>query len=363
MSEDHKTYEMLWDCQFCGTTKNLGKTHRFCPNCGAPQEPDSRYYPSDEEKVAVEDHQFVGKDVTCPACGALNSGDAHNCGNCGSPLEQGAAASTLDAQKRSEREAFESSGSRDVQRERYAARMEAAGVELKQRHGEEPEEKKGRNPIVLIGALVGILAVCGGLAFAFTRTSEATVIVTGHSWEREIEIEAYQQVRDEDWRDAVPSDAYSLRCSERERGTERVDTGRETCETVRIDQGDGTFREEQECEPVFESRPVMDDYCTYNIDRWEIERVVTTDGDSLSDNPVWGDADINTCSRDRVGCEREGDHSENYTVSFRSTENNDTFRCNVSQSEWENIAIDSVWTGESRVVAGGLVCDSLERTN
>ncbi|MDQ7024021.1 MAG: zinc ribbon domain-containing protein, partial [Anaerolineae bacterium] len=84
MSEG-KTYEMLWDCQFCGTKRNLGLTHRFCPNCGAPQNPDARYYPSDEDKIEVRDHEYVGVDVTCPACGELNSAAAEFCGQCGSP--------------------------------------------------------------------------------------------------------------------------------------------------------------------------------------------------------------------------------------------------------------------------------------
>jgi len=53
---------MLWDCEFCGTKKLLGKTHRFCPNCGAQQDPKARYFPSDEEKVAVKDHVYVGVD-------------------------------------------------------------------------------------------------------------------------------------------------------------------------------------------------------------------------------------------------------------------------------------------------------------
>ena len=110
---DGKVYEMLWDCEYCGTKGNLGLTHRFCPNCGAPQNPDSRYYPSDEEKVEVHDHRYVGVDVTCPACNELNSAAAEFCGQCGSPLTEGAKARTLEAQVRHEGERFESSGSRD----------------------------------------------------------------------------------------------------------------------------------------------------------------------------------------------------------------------------------------------------------
>jgi hypothetical protein len=51
-------YEMIWDCKFCGQKKLLGLTHRFCAGCGAPQDPASRYFPPDSEKVAVHDHEF-----------------------------------------------------------------------------------------------------------------------------------------------------------------------------------------------------------------------------------------------------------------------------------------------------------------
>ncbi len=115
---DSNVYEMLWDCQFCGAKGNLGLSHRFCPNCGAPQNPDSRYYPSDEEKVAVHDHVFVGVDVTCPACNELNSAAAEFCGQCGSPLTEGARAKTLSSETASAGQAFQSSGSRDVVKER-----------------------------------------------------------------------------------------------------------------------------------------------------------------------------------------------------------------------------------------------------
>jgi hypothetical protein len=41
-----KTYEMLWDCGYCATRALLGKSHRFCPSCGAPQDPIERYQAS-----------------------------------------------------------------------------------------------------------------------------------------------------------------------------------------------------------------------------------------------------------------------------------------------------------------------------
>ena len=55
-----RTYEMLWNCQFCGTKKLLAKTHKHCPNCGGAQDPRWRFFPSDAEKVAVEVTSTLG---------------------------------------------------------------------------------------------------------------------------------------------------------------------------------------------------------------------------------------------------------------------------------------------------------------
>ena len=46
MSE--KVYE-LWACRYCGSRKLLGKSHRHCPSCGAPQQNAPRYFPADAE--------------------------------------------------------------------------------------------------------------------------------------------------------------------------------------------------------------------------------------------------------------------------------------------------------------------------
>ncbi len=84
-STDRRTYQMLWDCPSCGTCKLLGLTHRFCPNCGAPQDPTLRYFPPQDEAIAVEDHPLVGPDWRCSGCDAPNHARATFCGACGAP--------------------------------------------------------------------------------------------------------------------------------------------------------------------------------------------------------------------------------------------------------------------------------------
>src|SRR5687768_8288081 len=112
---DGNVYEMLWDCKFCGTKKLLGKTHRFCPNCGGQQDPSCRYFPADAEKVAVQDHVYVGADKICPACQSVSAASAEFCGNCGSPLDKAASAQTLGERKAGEGKTFEADNLKERQ--------------------------------------------------------------------------------------------------------------------------------------------------------------------------------------------------------------------------------------------------------
>ena len=85
MEEIH--YEMLWDCQYCGMEKLLGVSQRFCPGCGSVQNPDSRYFPEDKDKVAVADHKYIGADKHCSACDTPNAAMAKHCINCGNNMD------------------------------------------------------------------------------------------------------------------------------------------------------------------------------------------------------------------------------------------------------------------------------------
>src|SRR6185369_3264457 len=112
-----KTYQMLWDCTYCNQKKLLGLSHRFCANCGAPQNAALRYYPSDAEKVAVEDHHYAGADMGCPACQHYNSRLANNCVNCGGPLAGGKEAAMRQAQVAAAGVAFQGETALDARRE------------------------------------------------------------------------------------------------------------------------------------------------------------------------------------------------------------------------------------------------------
>jgi len=353
---DNKVYEMLWDCQFCGAKRNLGLTHRFCANCGAPQNPDSRYYPSDEEKIAVHDHKFVGVDVTCPSCNELNSAAAEFCGQCASPLTEGARAKAIDPEWRSAQEAFASGGSRDLVKEAFDSKMQSIGVQ------DSPKKKRGGGSNIKVFAIIGLVLLLAAAAFAaFNAKKDVSVIVTDHEWERTISIDEYDSFSTRSWRDSPPAgDSVSMgSCSREQRSTRRVADG-QTCRTVRQDNGDGTFSQRQECTTDYREEPVYDDMCTWNGFHWEHDRNETTSGD-LSDPPRWADIDLNCEDQRRIGCERESRRNEQYTVFYADTDSDADYRCDYPQNEWESISVESLWSGQARALAGSLLCETLQR--
>jgi hypothetical protein len=353
---DGKTYQMLWDCQFCGTNGNLGLTHRFCPSCGAPQNPDSRYYPSDEDKIEVENHQFVGVDVTCPACGELNGAASEFCGQCGSPLTEGVKARTLEAQSMGVGNSFASSGSRDVIKEKFDAEMQRVGI----LPSSEKPKRGGFSPMVM-GILAIVVVLIGAAIYLFTAKVESTLVVTGHEWERSIDIQEYQNFTDRSWRDSRPAgDNVSMRsgsCRQEQRSTRRVADGQE-CRTVRSDQGDGTFRERQECETRYREEPVYDDMCTWEGQRWTNVQAASA-STALGAAPFWPEANLNCENQSRVGCQRESGRNEDYRVLYRDDEGKE-YRCEFTEQEWDAIELESVWTAQVGRFVTNLDCDSLQ---
>ena len=165
-----KTYEMFWDCAFCGTTRLLGKTHRFCANCGAPQDPAARYFPAEADKVAVEDHVYVGADRICANCSTPGSAAARHCTACGSPLGDDDATVAL----------------------------------VSEPHPPAPAapRRTARRPIVAV-----VVVALNGLLTVLLWKEEQVLTVSGHEWQRSVEVERLSAVRDGAWCDQVPSRA------------------------------------------------------------------------------------------------------------------------------------------------------------
>jgi hypothetical protein len=372
-----KVYEMLWDCKFCGHQKLLAKTDRTCPQCGAPQDPSWRYFPSDADKVEVENYTFAGKDRLCPACDSINTADQKFCIRCGASMEGAAEASTVSSRSKRSGETFETQSLDLLQEEqrRLAIQQETAKRRAMQHphratkrpHRARPARRSlgdrwvANKPAIIAGSIAAVTSL-GVLVSVvlYSVTMPATVEVTGHDWQRRIAIEVYETRSDSDWQGSVPSGAYSVSCSTEQRSTRRVADG-ETCSTRQVDQGDGTFREESSCTTTYREEPVYDEHCSYKIDEWSLDNWVTASGTSLLDEPIWPTVNIQTCSSTALGCQRQGRRDETYTLRLVDIETNKSYRCDRPESEWRTTPVGTRFQLEIGRFFDDARCNSLVR--
>ena len=316
-----KTYEMQWDCSYCDTKGLLGKSHKHCPNCGTAQDPTKRYFPPDDEKVAVEDHQYVGVDKVCPYCDAPNSAEAKYCTECAGPLD----------------------GSKDVQLVDHDTEATAPPLQSSTK----PSTNKLPWIIGAILVLVSIFAV-------FQMTEERSVIAVSHSWERSIEIEQYKLKTETDWKDKVPTKGKIRKCTDKQRSTKEVPDG-ETCKTVKNDNGDGTYQETEQCSTNYKSVPVYDDWCTYEIKKWVVIDTKRASGTTLE--PAWPTTAIRECSMIALGCEKEGDRTDVYTVHMRDDAGKE-HTCNFDETKWKAVKVNQTQVMEFGQLTGNIDCKS-----
>jgi hypothetical protein len=343
-------YEMLWDCRFCGQKKLLGLTHRHCPNCGAPQDADARYFPSDEDKIPAKQHEYYGTDVRCAHCGVANSRNSKHCAGCGAPLERAAEVSKRQDQVDAGTGFSADSSTRAKQEHEAALAVDhdevPAGV---------PKKGSGMRTALKAGCLLVLVAIAAVVAIMLWKKTGGVEVV-GHMWKREIDVERYGPVSDSAWCDQMPFSAHGVSRRKEVRSHDRVEDGQD-CHTRRVDRGNGTFSEQQECTPRYRDEPVYSDRCYFTIDRWTKSRAATAEGSSTGDAPRWPETSLSrpgSCE----GCEREGQRHETYTVMFRDDGAQD-HPCDFDEQRWASFSDGSRWKGALRVVGGGLDCDSL----
>jgi Zn-finger nucleic acid-binding protein len=320
-SEVVGVFEMFWDCAFCDSKALLAASNRFCPNCGAQQDAKNRYFPPPGKEVAAN-VAFDGVDVTCPACQTPNGALAHHCKNCGSPLESSDQVATVAA--RSERPA-----------------QAAPAVDTSAKTGT-------RWWLWALGAVA--LLCCFFSAVATLWTKEENMKVVGHSWSREMAVEAIRPVPSSAWCDSLPMGAFSVSRHREQRSSRQIADGQD-CSMRDVDRGNGTFERRRECRPRYRSEPIYADKCDYLMNVWTTVRSDTAQGRSLMPGPSWP---ASTAS----GGERTGSRSEHYTVELQD-EKGQRHSCEVNESVWQAAAEDSQKKIDVGVLLGQLNCKDL----
>lgn len=326
-TKDLGTYEMLWNCPACGTEKLLGKTHRYCPNCGSPQDPASRYFPTEQDAVAVKDHVYTGVDWQCSGCDTPNSSVAEFCISCGSPK----------------------SGDKKVNLVGEDEKTEKAPSA--------PTAKKGGSKLALGCGLLVIVAVLGGITLlvaSLLMKKEVDLTVSGHSWTRTIEIEEIQAKSESSWCDETPQNAYSITKTKEKRSEDQVADG-EICTKKNKDQGDGTFKQIEECKTKYKSVPVYDEKCHYKINKWDTLKVLENKGSALTPAPSWPNLP-SLKSGNSLGSQKKGDSAEHYYVHFKGEK---AYSCDFSESTWASYKVGAKVKG--KVGLTGLDCKSLTK--
>lgn len=310
--ESEGFYEMLWDCDHCDAKGLLGNTQRHCPNCGAPQNPDKRYFPKPGEEKRIDGHAYEGADRHCPACNAPMGASAKNCSKCGSPLD----------------------GSKEV-------KGVAAPVA--------PKKPRRRIwPYVLAAlALLGFL-----IWYFFIRTADATLTVTGHRWAISAAVEKYEDYTHEAWRDQAPSGVVGVPlCRDKERSRKQVPDGEE-CTTENVDRKDGTFEKVKKCHTKYRSEPVMADWCTFTVRGWHEVGKTTAGGADM--NPVMPATAPRADTAATLGATRSGASVTTRILDFGAGRS-----CEVSDAVWRKYKDGQNANVEVRARSGAVVCSSL----
>ncbi len=321
-------YEMLWNCRYCSAQKLLGLTHRHCPNCGAKQDPNDRYFPAESEKVAVQNHEYVGADLVCRYCSAACSRRAHNCGQCGAPLAEGTA---VLPQAEPQPQAMSFAGKPPSTPPRRAA-------------------WKVLVPVVLL-ALVALVVVL------LVWKKERQFAVDARTWQRSVAIERFAPVRKSSWCDEMPAGAGDLSRHREQRSTRKVPDG-EDCHSKKKDRGDGTFVEVQDCSPRFKEEPVYADKCDYSIVKWSAVRKAVAEGKAPAEAPRWPAVELTRAGCAQLGCEREGGRSEKYSVAFHD-DAGEHYACDFPEPRWSRFADGKRYPGKLRALIGTLDCSTL----
>ncbi len=376
MAENKRyTVEGYWDCQYCKSVGIPGR-HKVCPNCGHARDNSVTFYTKDigvdhaisEEEFARETTEadknshsssvnYSGPveasgdqpslysrkagegrgdsrdmadstDWFCDYCQSYNPASATECRYCGAERKM-SEGKTYQQERGTMARTYDKHGNLVNERDLSAPKEPEPEPT--------PPAKGGCLKFVIIFAV--ILLLLGGLWRLISAPKAKNITVAGFDWERTIEIEELQTVKESGW--DLPGEARLERTTEEVRSYNRIldhyqEVPYQVSEqvldhyetyTTTVDNGDGSFEVEEHKEPVYRTEyrteyreepvykdvPIYDTKYYYEIERWVHTRDVTTKG--TDHNPKWGEVVLSGATGDHgTGAEREGNRSESYGV-------------------------------------------------
>lgn len=333
--------EGRWDCPSCGHRGNRGPIIN-CAGCGVARDQTVEFY-LPEDALAVTDEKQIaealtGPDWQCEHCQTENHAFQETCQHCGATLD--------------------SDPVRQVIEEGLVptAPLPATADETEEEPLSTGDSHLGR---WLIGIGLAVALIVSGVYLLFYREYERPIRVTGFTWERAVEVQAYRTVAEEDW--SVPNTG---RKTGEFRAIHHYDRVLDHYETVRVpyrtqtgtrtvhhrrNLGNGHYSDYTTTEPVYGTRyrseqravyrkdPVYRTKYRYDIERWVFARTETARG--ADHNARWPELKL-------TEKERRGKATEAYTATFRD-EGGDhkSFTRPYDFTQWETFKVNEVRTG------------------
>lgn len=336
-----KIIEGLWDCPFCGN-KRIRAGQKTCPDCGHPQDENTKFYMPDEIKyVSEEEAEKISRnpDWQCSFCSSLNSDDLNVCKNCGATKED------------SERNYFEMRQQEEEKKRKKEEKKESCQKNIPQNT---PKKKPLLRRVLLI---LGIFAVIIFGMMSCLAPKIKNVTIDDLDWERTIDIEEVVTHNESDW--SLPDDArLQYTKSEIQSYKDVLDHYETVTETKTrsvidhyeekssyVDLGNGYFEEQTESVPVYTEETYTEDvekpvyrkepvYATkyyYEIDKWTVVDTAKSSGNDQ--NPSWPEPKL------KDG-QRTGAEEEHYFVTAtyeKKKSKTETGRYEMDFSQWKEL--------------------------
>ncbi len=336
--------QLEWTCPRCGA-KNPG-TQTTCISCGGPQPQDTAFQQGQSQELITGEKAAAiakqGADIICGFCGTRNPGNAIVCSQCGGDLKEDArrtAGQVLGTRQTGPAGELkcpacgQMNPAGALKCANCGASLAGAGQPIPAAPAAAAAPKKSSlSRWVVIGIVAGIVVVAVFLIAVLGKRTTVAATVTNLAWDTSVQIEFYQPVSHNDWKENVPSDGTIQSCDQRYYRTsdQPAANSTEVCGTpYTVDQGNGYGQEVQDCE-----YQVYEDYCTYSVTEWTVVDQATSHGEDLN----WSNPQPNLTAGQRLG-----DFNQDFHITFSSdkgdyvyeTSNQDLFQQAGIGSHWD----------------------------